>query len=110
MAVVRDRGILVGRVTLQADAVTGRAQLRAVRLVAIAAGDAGREHLALLERAVVVDLVQHLPVGMIEPARERRDDVRVGQRPARNPVLGEFAAARVAQAAGLDLLAHAARA
>ena len=34
-----------------------RTKLGAVRLVAVAAGDAGREHLALLERAVVVDLV-----------------------------------------------------
>ena len=46
----------VGRVTLQADAVPRRAQLGAVRIVAIAAGDAGREHPALLEGAVVVDL------------------------------------------------------
>ena len=61
------------------------AQLGAVRLMAIAAGDAGREHLALLERAVVVDLVEHLPVGMIEPARKRRDRMRVGQPPAREP-------------------------
>ena len=68
----------------------GRAKLGAVRLVAIAAGDAGREHLALLERAVVVDLVEHLPVGMIEPAAERRDRVRVRQPPARQPILGEL--------------------
>ena len=56
--------IFVGGVALQADAVTRRTKLCAVRLVAVAAGDAGREHLALLERAVVVDLVQHLAVGM----------------------------------------------
>src|SRR5262245_56572282 len=42
---------------------------------------------------------------MIEPAREHRDDMRVGERTARYPVLGETSAARVAQAAGLDLLA-----
>ena len=106
MAVVRVRGVLVGGVALQADAVAGRAQLGAVRLVAIAAGDAGREHLALLERAVIVDLVEHLPVGVIEPAPERRDHVGVGQRAARDPVLRERAAAGVAEAAGLDLLAN----
>ena len=66
VAVMRCGRVFVGRVALQADAVAGRAQLGAMRLVAIAAGDAGREHLALLERAVVVDLVEHLPVGMIE--------------------------------------------
>ena len=92
--------------TLQANAVTGRAQRRAVRLVAVAAGDAGRKHPALLERAVVVDLVAHLPVGVIVPARERRDHVRVGKPPAWNPVLGESGASRVAEAAGLDLLAQ----
>ena len=72
MAVVRDRGIFAGGVTLQADAVSRRTKLCGVRLVTIAAGDAGREHPALLERAVVVDLVQHLPVGTVEPARQRR--------------------------------------
>ena len=58
LVVVMRRGrVLVGRVALQADAVARKPQLGAVRLVAVAAGDAGREHLALLERAVVVDLV-----------------------------------------------------
>ena len=106
MAVVRDRGIFIGGVTLQADAVSRRTKLCGVRLVTIAAGDAGREHLALLERAVVVDLVQHLPVGTVEPARERRDGMRVRERAPRHPRLGKLAAARVTQAAGLDLLAH----
>ena len=69
LVVVMRRGrVLVGRMALQADAVARKPQLGAVRLVAVAAGDAGREHLALLERAVVVDLVEHLPVGMVEPA------------------------------------------
>ena len=41
-------------------------ELGAVRIVTVAAGDALGEHLALLERAVVVDLILHLPVGEIE--------------------------------------------
>ena len=65
-----------------------------------------RQHLALLERAVVVDLVEHLTVGMIEPAGKWRDEMRVGQRLSGNPILGKFRAARVAKAAGLDLLAE----
>src|SRR6516164_11231351 len=80
-----------------------------MRVVAIAAGDACREHLALLERAVIVHLVLHLPVGEIELARERRDDMGVGQPAPRHPVLGELAAARVTQSAGLDLLAQQCR-
>src|SRR5262249_26070939 len=66
----------------------------------------GGEHPALLEGAVVVDLVEHLSVGVIEPARKRRDDVRVGQGAAGNPVFGKHAAPGVAEAAGLDLLAE----
>ena len=34
------------------------------------ASDTRRKHLALLERAVIVDFVLHLPVGVIEPAAE----------------------------------------
>src|SRR6266436_1876042 len=43
---------------------------------------------------------------MVEPAGDRRHGVRVGQPPARNPLLRERAAARMAQAAGLDLFAQ----
>jgi threonine dehydrogenase-like Zn-dependent dehydrogenase len=82
----RDR-IFVRRVALQANAVARELQLRTVRVVAVAAGDAPGEHLALLERAVVVDLVLHLPVGEIEAAAQRGYDMRVGQPSARNPVL-----------------------
>jgi hypothetical protein len=103
MMVVRSRRVPVGGVALHADAIPGRAKFCGVRLVAIAAGDAGRKHLALLERAVIVDLVPHLAIGMIEAAGQRGDDVGVRQPPPRDPILGEFAASRVAQAAGLDL-------
>src|SRR6516165_7672649 len=68
MMVVRCGRILVGGMALKADAVAGRAKFRGMRLVAVAASDAGREHLALLERAVIVDLVQHLAVGVIAAA------------------------------------------
>ena len=98
--------LVFGGVALQADAIAGKAQLGAVRVVAVAAGDAGREHLALLERAVIVDLVEHLPVGGIEARGKRRDGVGFGQPAPRNPILGELAAARMAEAAGLDLLAE----
>src|SRR6266853_916298 len=77
-----------------------------MRIMAIAAGDPHREHLALLERTVIIDLVEHLTVRMVEPARKGGDDVRVGQRVTRDPVLGKFAASRVAKTAGLDLPAQ----
>src|SRR5262249_43796618 len=87
---------------------TRGAGARGRRLVAVAAGHAGGEHFALFERAVIVGFldVAHLSIGLVEPARHRRDDVRVGERAARQPVLRDFAAARVATPAGLDLLAQ----
>jgi hypothetical protein len=51
---------------LQADLIAVEFEVRAVRLVAVAAGQALREHLALLEGLVIVSLVLHLPVGKIE--------------------------------------------
>src|SRR3954468_9824447 len=67
MLMMRDSGVFVGRMTLQANAITRKPQRGAMRLMAVAAGHAGCEHLALLEGAVVVDLVQHLPIRMVEP-------------------------------------------
>src|SRR6516225_859108 len=49
---VRSDLILVGGVTSQAYAVTVRSKPCGVRFMAVAAGDARCEHLALLERAV----------------------------------------------------------
>src|SRR6266478_5010678 len=94
---------------LQAHAVACNTEFGGMGLVAIAAGHAGREHLALLERAVIVDLVEHLPVGMIETAGERRNRVRVGQRSSGEPSLGKLAAPGVAQPAGLDFYTQRAR-
>src|SRR5262249_3234068 len=85
-----------GGVTLQAGAVGRGAKLAAVRLVAVAAADTGREHLALLERAVVVDLVLHLPVSVIKALAYWRDHVRLGQPSAWNPCFGGLAAASMA--------------
>jgi hypothetical protein len=80
-----------------------------MRLMAVAAGDSGREHLALLERAVVVDFVQHLPVDMVEPAGERRDPMRVRQPSPRDPLLRERAPACVTEPAGFHFLAQRGR-
>ncbi len=86
---VRGYGVLVRRMALQADAVAGQLQLRAVRVVAVAAGHALHEHLALLDRPVIIDLVFHLPVGEIKAAGEGRDDVGVGEPAPRDPILGD---------------------
>src|SRR3954453_6628126 len=48
MAMMRYGRVLVGRMTLQAHAVARQPERSAVWLMAVAAGDARREHLALL--------------------------------------------------------------
>src|SRR5262247_1465823 len=93
--------------TLQADTVPGRAKFSAVGFVAIAAGNAGGEHLALLERTVVVDLVEHLPVGLIKAPANRRNGVCFRQPFTRQPVFRKLTSTRMTQTAGLRLFAQA---
>ncbi len=98
-----------GRVALRADRVARRPQLLAVRIVAIGAGDAVRVHPALQERAVVEDLVAHLPVGVIQTGLEQRRTKGVGEAPARGVLVAELAAPRMAARAGFDLARRLAR-
>src|SRR5512132_2558370 len=91
------------RVALQADAVSLGAQARGVRLVAIAAGHALGVHPALHERAVLVDFVADLAVGLVEARLEQCREVGVRQRLAARRLLRELAAPRVAARAGVDL-------
>ena len=73
-----------------------------MRIVTIAAGHACREHPALLERAVIVDLVEHLSVGMVEPTGVRgettwvSDSERPGTQSAMNFSAAMQSAARLA--------------
>src|SRR5262249_30512889 len=97
------------RMTLHAHAIAFFAQARAVRLVAVAAGDPFVIHPALQEGAVLVHLAADLPVGLVEVGLEQRGQVRVGDRLAVRRRLGELAAARVAARAGVDLDARGAR-
>src|SRR5262245_36229392 len=77
-----------------------------MRIVTITAGDARREHLALLERSVVIDFIEHLAVGLIESLAEKRHDMGIGKRLSRYPVLCNLAPPRVAASTGFDLLAE----
>src|SRR5262249_48299957 len=70
-------------------------------------GNAGGEHLALLERAVVVDLVEHLPVGLIKAPANRRNGVCFRQPFTRQPVFRKLTSTRMTQTAGLRLFAQA---
>jgi hypothetical protein len=74
-SVVRDR-----RVTPGAQRVPGLAQAPAVRLVTARARHAGLVHLALEKRSVLVDLIEDLPVGVVEALVEERHAVRLPER------------------------------
>jgi hypothetical protein len=50
---------------LQTHAVAGRTELGGMGFVAVAASHPSCKHLALLERSIIVNLVEHLPVGVI---------------------------------------------
>src|SRR5262249_8731537 len=58
--------VLTRQVTGGAEGVALQPRLPAVRIVTVAAGDAVRVHLALKERAPVVDLCPLLAVGVVE--------------------------------------------
>ena len=103
VAVVRGDVEFFRRMALQADAVAVRAQLKAVRIVAVAAGDAGMEHAALQERAVFIDLVTDLTVGKIQIVVEQRHAITVADRRARRRGGPDRPAPRMAMRAGFDL-------
>ena len=63
-----------------AESVALGSQLQAVRVVAIAARDPGPVHLALQERAIDVDLILDLTVGVIEILGQQRDPIVVEDR------------------------------
>ena len=88
---------------MQANTIAWSAELGGMGFMTIAAGDACRKHLALLERTVIVHLISHLAVGMIQATSKERDGVRVGQGLSRHPFFRKFAASGMAQPAGLDL-------
>ena len=63
VTMVRGHVVLLGIVTLRTDCITGGSQLLRVRIVAVAAGDAGRVHAALQPRAQDEHLVALLCIG-----------------------------------------------
>ena len=64
-------GVFFGCMTLQAHPTSRRAELRTMWFVAIAARDAGGEHPALLERRVVIHLIEHLAIRLEKPTHQR---------------------------------------
>ena len=80
------------------------ARLRAVRLVAIAAGHALRVHAAREERTPVVHLVALLAVRMIQTGRQQRRRVVIRERLPGVIAIRELSAPRMALRAHVDLV------
>ena len=95
-------------VATHAHRVAGGAQLAAVRLMAVTAGDACRVHAALQERRVVVDLVAHLPVHVVQPRLQQGGPEGIEQGVPGAVLVAELAAACMATGADFELLAPAA--
>ncbi len=96
---------VVGEMALRADRVALGLLLQAVRVVTVRAGHAGCMHLALEERAVVVDLVLHLPVRPVQPFGEQRRPVRHEERLARHVRVESFRSTGMTRSADLDFRA-----
>src|SRR6478672_6612904 len=82
-----------------------------MRIVTVATGHTRREHLALLERQVVVELfdVAHLTVGVGQIAVHRRRQMCVRQRLPGDPFFRELRAPCVTQTARFHFLARTQR-
>ncbi|MFO1046390.1 MAG: hypothetical protein U1E52_00580 [Geminicoccaceae bacterium] len=93
-------------VALAADGIALGAQLQAMGLVAARAGDPGRGHLALRERAVIVYLALHPSVGVVGAGVEQRRAEGVEQGPADGVAVALRRAAGMARRAHLGLGMH----
>ena len=106
---VRRRVVFAWQMAGGAEGIALRAQLSAVRVVAVAASDTARVHLALEERAPVVNLAALLSVAVVKGRGEERRTIMVKERLARLVALCDLAAPRVTLRADLDLAIGCAR-
>jgi hypothetical protein len=74
-----------------------------MRFVAVTARHSGTIHLALQKRAIDIDFILHLAIGMVQTGVEEAWQMGLHERPSRKIVLGEQTAAGVAVGAQFDL-------
>ncbi len=91
------------QMALGAQRVALGAQLQAVRLVAVGAGDTCGVHAALQERAIFEDLAVDLSVRVIEARLQIRGEIGIEKRRARHGMPGDHLAAGMAGGAGVEL-------
>ena len=104
------RGVVFARqMTGGTKSVPLRAQLSTVRVVAVAASDTVRVHLALQERAPVVNLAALLAIGVVERTREQRWAIIIKKRLSGFVALSDLAPPSVTLRADLDLAVGCAR-
>ena len=84
------------------EVVSRNAALPAVWIVAVRARHAGRVHAALEERAVFVDLIEDLPIRVVQPRVEQRGTKRIEERVAGRVRVAELRPPRVALGADVD--------
>src|SRR4029077_8313163 len=103
MVMVRCRVVFTRQVTRSAEGIAFDAELSAMRVVAVAAGDTIRIHFALQERTPVIDLAALLAVGVIKRICQQRRTIVIKKRPAGFVALCDLAAPRVTLRADFDL-------
>src|SRR5439155_19962576 len=86
----------------RAERISFGAELRGVRIVTIGAAHAALVHLALPERAVLVDLVVDPPIGEVERLADQLRHELVEERVARSARGADAMAPRMARRAGID--------
>jgi hypothetical protein len=99
------RGVVdLGLVALKAQRVAVGVQLQRVAVVAVSAGDVASIHLGLQERAVDVDLVEDLAVGVVQPLAQQRRQIVVEQTLVGVVVVAELGTPAVTRRASLHEL------
>ena len=106
---VRRRVVFAWQMAGGAEGIALRAQLSAVRVMAVAASNTARVHLALEERAPIVNLAALLSVAVVKGRGEERRTIMVKERFARLVALRDLAAPRMTLRADLDLAIGCAR-
>src|SRR5262249_22311016 len=97
------------RMTLRAQPVPLRTQAQTVRLMAVRTCDPRTIHLALRERAVFVDFLEDLTVGVVQPVVEQRRQVIVEKTVAGPRIRRDRSPPRMAGGARVQLSVRARR-
>src|SRR6267142_1385499 len=98
------RRVELGRqMALGADLVAGRAQLQAMRIMAVGASHAFLEHPALQEEPILVVLLLDLPIGKVDAGAEQAWHRAIEEWMTISEGFGDFVPSGVAEGASFNL-------